>query len=51
MAIVRPSAIRFWMASAALTSCWRVVLSIVGRGAWMLGSGVWSVERRVLRFC
>ena len=51
VAIVRPSARRYCMASAESISCWRVLMSIVGRAAWVLGSGVWSVERRVLRFC
>ncbi len=50
VAIIRPSARRSCMASAAAMSCWRVLLSIVGRDVWVLGSGVWSVERRALMF-
>ena len=50
VAIVRPSARRSCMASAAAIRRWRVLLSIVGRVVWVLGSGVWSVERRALMF-
>ena len=51
VAIVRPSARMSCMASAAAMSCWRVLLLIVGRSVWVLGSGVWSVERRASMFC
>jgi hypothetical protein len=51
VAIIRPSARMSCMASAAAMSCWRVLLLIVGRSVCVLGSGVWSVLRRVLMFC
>ena len=50
VAIVRPSARMSCMASAAAMSCWRVLLLIVGRVVWVLGSSVWSVKRIALMF-
>ena len=50
VAMFRPSARMSCMASAAAMSCWRVLLLIVGRAIWVLGSGVWSVDRRALMF-
>ena len=51
VAMFRPSARMSCMASAAAMSNWRVLLLIVGRAVRVLGSGVWSVERRALMFC
>ena len=51
VATVRPSARMSCMASAAAMSCWRVFSLIFGRSVCVLGSGVWSVLRRVLMFC
>ena len=50
VAIVSPSARRSCIASAAAMSCCRVLLLIGGRDVWVLGFGVWSVERRSLMF-
>ncbi len=51
VAMFRPSARMSCMASAAAMSNWRVLLLIVGRAVRVLGSGVWSVDRRALMFC
>ena len=50
VAIVRPSARMSCIASAAAMSCCRVLLLIGGRAIWVLGFGVWSVERSSLMF-
>ncbi len=44
VAVLSPSASRSCMASAALITSWRVLSSILGSGAWAVGSNVFSVE-------
>ena len=51
VAILRASASRSCIASAAAMSCWRVLRSILRRGVCVFGSGVCSVLWRVLRYC
>ena len=51
VAILRPSASTFCMASAAAMTCWQMLGSNLGRGVWVFGLGVCSVLWRVLRFC
>ena len=51
VAILRPSASRSCMASAAAMTCWRALGSILGLRVWVFGLGVCSVLWRVLRFC
>ena len=43
VAILRPSAKKSCMASAAAMTCWRVLRSILRRGVLIFGSGVCSV--------
>ena len=51
VAILRPSASKSCIASAAAMTWWRVLGSILGRGVCVAGSGGCNVVRRVLRFC
>ncbi len=51
VAMLRPSAIRSCMASAAAMTCWRVLESVFGRSMRDFGSGMCSVVWRALRFC
>jgi len=51
VAVLRPSASRSCMASAASMTNWRVLSSIFGSGALMVRSHVFIVEWRVLRCC